>query len=165
MKYFCVALILMAVLVISNSQIKAEDMAIHKGSKVAFDYTLLVDDKVKDTSEGRAPLEYTQGDGRLIPGLTRQMEGLKVGDERTIEVKPEEGYGTPDPNAFKEMPIRSLPSGIKPEVGMILQARDANGRIMPMTVAKINKETVLMDFNHPLAGKALIFKIKIVSVK
>jgi FKBP-type peptidyl-prolyl cis-trans isomerase SlyD len=147
------------------AQVSAAPMTIQNGSKVAFEYTLTVDGKVIDSSEGKAPLEYTQGEGKMLPGLARQLEGLKVGDEKNIEVKPEEAYGSPDPAALKEVPITKLPPEIKPEVGMILQGQDKEGRSFPARIAEVKKDSVVMDLNHPLAGKTLFFKVKIVSVK
>ena len=66
---------------------------IKEGSKAKFDYTLTVDGKVADTSAGRGPLEYTHGAGMIIPGLEKELLGMKVGDKKTVTVKPEEGYG------------------------------------------------------------------------
>ncbi|MBN2452868.1 MAG: peptidylprolyl isomerase [Candidatus Omnitrophica bacterium] len=146
------------------SAIKAGDAGIEDGSKVAFDYTLIVDGKIADSSEGRGPLEYTQGDGKLIPGLTRQLVGMKAGDEKTVEVKPEEGYGLPDPSAVREIPFSAVPSDIKPEVGMILQMQDQAGRLLPAKVTEMKKDSIMIDLNHPMAGKTLVFKVKIVSV-
>ena len=165
MRYVLATSMVMAGLMVCAPQGKAADMAIHSGSRVAFDYTLTVDGNVVDSSEGREPLVYTQGDGKLLPGLAKRLEGLKVGDERSVELKPEEAYGNPDPAAFREIPVSQLPPNMKPAVGMMLQGQDKNGRAYPAKIAKVNKDSVLMDFNHPLAGKTLLFKIKIISVK
>ena len=162
---FITLLFLTGIIFITNSQGKAESLTIHNGSLVAFDYTLTVDGKVVDTSKGKSPLEYTQGDGKLIPGLTKQMEGMRVGYEKTIEVKPEEGYGNPDPTAFKEVPVSSLPANTKPEIGMNFQAKDDAGRVFNARISQVKDNTVIMDFNHPLAGKTLIFNVKIISIK
>lgn len=143
----------------------AANVAIKDGSKVAFDYTLTVDGKVVDSSEGKGPLEYTQGEGKLIPGLTKQLAGMCVGDEKTVTVLPQEAYGPSNPAAFREVPVSSLPKDAKPQIGMMLQATSDNGRAFPVRIAEIKKDTVVMDFNHPLAGKTLTFKVKIVSVK
>jgi len=160
------AVLLAAVLIGSIvSQGEAEEMVIHNGSKVAFDYTLTVDGKVFDSSAGRTPLEYTQGDNQLLPGLTKKMEGLKVGEEKSIVIKPEEAYGMPNPAAFKEVPIKSLPADMKPEAGMMLQANDKNGQVFPVKISEVKKDSVIMDLNHPLSGKTLFFKVKIVSIK
>ena len=165
MKYVYLALILMAALAICCPQVRAEGMAIHNGSQVAFDYTLTVDGKEIDSSASRGPLQYTQGDGKIISGLARQLEGLQVGAEKTIEVKPEEAYGKADPKAFKDVPMSELPPGKKPEVGMMLRAKDRNGQAYIVHIAQVKKDSVVLDLNHPLAGKTLLFKVKIVSVK
>lgn len=165
MKCVFAAFVVMACLMVCAPQGNAADMAIHSGSKVTFDYTLTVDGKVVDSSIGREPLVYMQGDGKLLPALTKRMEGLKAGDERSFELKPEEAYGNPDPAAFREIPISQLPPDMKPAPGMILQGQDKDGRMYPARIDKVNKDSVLMDFNHPLAGKTLLFKIKIISVK
>ena len=165
MKYLHVASLLAIGLLIGGAEGKALDVAIHNGSKVEFDYALTVDGKVTETSEKKGPLKYTQGDGKLIPGLTRQMEGMRVGDEKTIEVKPEEAYGNPNPIALKEVPLSSLPAGVKLEAGMPLRGKDKNGRAFLARIVEVKKDSVMMDLNHPLAGKTLVFKVKIVSIK
>ncbi len=158
------ALMFVAGIGIFISQAYAEEAVIQSGSRVAFDYVLTVENKVVDSSQAKGPLEYTQGDGKLIPGLTKQLEGMKKGDEKIVEVKPEEGYGNPDPAGIKEIPISSLPSDIKPEVGLILQTQDQSGRTFPAKITEIKKDSIIVDLNHPLAGKTLTFKVRIVSV-
>ena len=165
MRFAGAALALVVGLMIMVSQSWAEGSAIGKGSKVAFNYTLTVDGKVADSSEGRAPLEYVQGDGKLIPGLTKQLEGMKAGDEKTVVVKPEDAYGNPNPAGHKEIPFTAVPKDIKPEVGMILQMQDDKGQVFPARVTEVKKDSLMIDLNHPLAGKTLTFKVKIVSVK
>lgn len=165
MKYLTMFLCAALVLSCNQGEALAASAAIHNGSKVAFDYTLTVDGNVMDSSQGRGPLEYTQGDGKLIAGLTKQLEGMSAGEERTIVLSPAEAYGEPDPRALKEVPISTLPPGIQPKAGMPLQGKDANGNVFIAKIRDVKKDTVMMDFNHPLAGKTLTFKVKIVSVK
>jgi len=166
MRSILAILILLACFVGSaGAEEKAGGTAIHQGSQVAFDYTLTVDGKVVESSKGKVPLQYVQGDGKLILGLARQLEGMKAGEEKKIEVKPEEAYGNPVPKALKEIPASSLPKGMKPTVGMLLQGTDASGKRFPARVVEIKKDTVVIDLNHPLAGKTLLFDVKIVSVK
>ena len=165
MRYLCVALALIASFIIFASEGKAEDVAINDGSKVAFDYILIVEGKVIDSSQAAGPLEYTQGDGKLLPGLTKQLNGMKVGDEKTVELKPEEAYGNPDPAGFKEIPLSAVPKDIKPEVGMVLNMQDQNGQSFPAKITEVKKDSIMVDLNHPLSGKTLIFKVKIVSIK
>ena len=165
MRHLFAVLALASGLIFGAWQADAADIAIQSGSQVTFDYTLTVDGKVVDSSEGKGPLEYTQGDGKLLPGLAKQMEGLKVGDEKQIELKPEEAYGSRNPQAFQEVPNTNLPIGLRPEVGMILEARDKDGKSFPARITEVKQDSILVDLNHPLAGKTLYFKVKIVSVK
>jgi len=144
---------------------RGEEMAIKDGSKVFFDYTLTVDGEVVDSSEGREPLEYTQGQNQIVTGLEKALLGLKAGDEKTVTVSPEEGYGLIDPEALREVPKSSLPPELEPQVGMILGMQGPSGRPLPVKVSEIKEESVIMDFNHPLAGKELNFKVKVVSVE
>lgn len=164
MKCLRAALMLIAGISIFISQIYAEEAAIRNGSKVAFDYVLTVEDKVVDSTQAKGPFEYTQGEGNLITGLTKQLEGMKKGDEKIVEVKPEEAYGNPDPAGIREIPLSSMPADIKPEVGIILQMQDESGQTFPAKITEIKKDSIMIDLNHPLAGKTLTFKVKIVSV-
>ncbi len=165
MKLFCAALVLSLSILTAVPQIMAEDAVIKPGSKVSFDYVLTVDGLIADSSQAKGPLEYTQGEGNLPIGLTKQMAGLKAGDERTIEVKPEEGYGNPDPMGIKEIPMTQVPKDIKPEVGVILQMQDQNGQLFPARIIEIKKDSIVIDLNHPLAGKIMVFKVRVVSVR
>lgn len=164
MKCLCAALMIVTGIGIFISQAYAEEAVIRNGSKVSFDYVLTVENKIVDSSQGKGPLEYTHGEGKLIPGLTKQLEGMKQGDEKIIEVKPEDAYGNPDPAGIKEIPLTSLPANIKPEVGLVLQMQDQAGQAFPAKITEIKKDSIVIDLNHPLAGKTLIFKVKIVSV-
>jgi FKBP-type peptidyl-prolyl cis-trans isomerase SlyD len=167
MKPLLVVLFLALVFNLSPNIARGEEDAvvIQDGSLVSFDYTLTVDGKVVDSTEGKEPLQYTQGKGELIPGLSKQLEGMRVGDEKKIVVPPEEAYGEVDPNAFKEVARSSLPKGIEPQVDMLLQANSPDGRTFPVRIAEVKEDTVVLDFNHPLAGKTLYFQVKIVSIQ
>ncbi|HOW36462.1 MAG TPA: peptidylprolyl isomerase [Candidatus Omnitrophota bacterium] len=143
---------------------RAESAKITDGSKVSFDYTLTVDGKVIDSSSGRGPIQYTQGKSEIVPGLEKELAGMKVGDEKTVIVKPEEGYGLVSPEALKEVSRANLPADIQPQVGMVLQIHGADGRAFPAMIAKVDTDTVVLNFNHPLAGKELNFQVKIVSI-
>jgi len=144
--------------------VKGEDVTIGEGSQVSFDYTLTVDGEVVDSSEGRDPFTYTHGEGQIVPGLEKNLKGLHVGDEKKVAVSPEEGYGVVDPNAFKEVPRSTLPPDVKIDLGMMLQAQNPNGNLLTVKVTEVKDDTVVIDFNHPLAGKTLNFDVKIVSI-
>lgn len=164
MRLLCAVSMLTMGLAVLVSQAGAEPAAIHDGSKVSFDYVLVVEGKIADSSQTRGPLEYTQGDNTLIPGLTKQMQGMKPGEEKTIEVKPEEAYGNPDPEGIREIPLSSVPKDMKPEVGMVLQMEDQARQTFPARIIELKKDSIVIDLNHPLSGKTLIFKVKVVSI-
>mgnify|MGYP001606170277 CR=1 FL=1 len=137
---------------------------IQAGTTVRIDYTLTVDDGVVDSSDGRGPLTYVHGQGEIVPGLERQLAGLKAGDVRDIAVSPEEGYGAANPEAFVEIPKTQLPQDVAPKVGMMLQGMSQQGTPFRATIHEINKKTVTLNLNHPLAGKALAFHVTVVDV-
>ncbi len=139
--------------------------AIEKGSTVKIDYTLK-DDKgeVIDSSTGKEPLAFKQGAQQIIPGLDRALLGMKVGDTKKVVVKPEEAYGKVDPKAEAEVPKEALPEGAA-VVGTRLMARGQDGNPHPVTVKVVKDKTVVLDLNHPLAGKTLVFDIKVVSIE
>ncbi len=140
-------------------------MTIQKGKLVSFNYTLSVDGEFVDSSKDKGPLQYTHGEGKIIRGLARQLEGMEVGDEKRIVVDPQEAYGPVNSSAFQEVPKSELPSNLKPEAGMQLQAKDQTGRTSIVKITEVKESTVVLDLNHPLAGKTLTFDVKIVSIK
>ncbi len=144
---------------------KGEKMTVQNGRQVSFDYTLTVDGEIIDSSTGRGPLVYEHGDGKIIPGLARQLEGMGEGEEKEIVVVPEEAYGQVDPKATREVPKTSLPKDLEPKAGTMLMMRSESGQAFPVKIAEVKPESVMIDMNHPLAGKTLTFKVKIVSIK
>lgn len=148
----------------AQAPVKAESV-VQPGSVVSFDYTLKDETgKVLDSSEGKAPMRYTHGKGQIIPGLESELAGMKVGDEKHVTVKPENAYGPVDPRAFQEVEKERLPPEAL-KVGAVLTARGPDGENMPVRVHEIKEKTVIVDFNHPLAGKTLTFDVKIADIK
>lgn len=152
-------------LVATTSLVQAADVVVAKGKKVKFDYTLTVDNQVVETTEGKQPLEYNHGEAMLISGLEKEMEGMKVGDTKKVAVKPEEGYGAVDPQFVREYEKDKLPTDMKPEKGMVLEMQDPEGNAYPCVISEVKEKTVMLDFNHPLAGKELSFDVKIVGIE
>jgi len=138
---------------------------IESGKKVIFDYVLTVDGEIVDSSLRRGPLEYIHGEGRIIKGLERQLEGLQVGDKRNIIVSPEEGFGTIDPKAFKEVPKTMLSEEITPQVGQRLVLQNQSGNSFPVVIAKVLDDTIVLNLNHPFAGQKLYFEVTIVDIQ
>jgi len=145
--------------------LQEEIMAIENGKKVTFHYTLTVDDEVIQSSESQEPMAYTHGSGQIIPGLASQMEGMNEGEEKIILVAAEDAYGKQDPGAFKEVPKSSLPEGLNPEKEMMLQLHTSEGRAIPVRISEVKEDSIVIDLNHPLAGKDLQFDVKVLSVE
>ena len=145
-------------------QPSAEALTIAENMVVQMDYALTADGETVDQSPEGQPFRYTHGQGQIIPGLERQLAGLHVGDAREVTVSPEEGYGPVDPNAVVEIPREQLPPTVTPEAGMMLSGVDPEGRPFRARIKEMHDTTVTLDLNHPLAGKTLLFKVKIVSI-
>jgi FKBP-type peptidyl-prolyl cis-trans isomerase 2 len=144
---------------------KGKKSVVEAGSTVAIEYTLTLEDGTKvDSNVGGEALSLEQGSGQIIPGLDKQLIGMKVSETKQVKVTPEEAYGQIDPAAFTEVPISELPEDARTP-GMMLMARDDQGRTRRLLVQKIEGDTATLDFNHPLAGKTLIFDVKILEVE
>lgn len=138
----------------------AEDRMAKDGDKVSIHYTGSLEDKtVFDTSENRAPLEFTVGDKNLIPGMNNAVRGMKVGESKVVSIPPEEAYGPRSEKLIFEVPTKNLPPGIKAGTPL----KDPNGNMV--LVKEVNGEKSVLDANHILAGKTLIFDIKLVSIQ
>lgn len=137
---------------------------IKDGKTVKMNYELSVNGEIIDSTEGRESFQYTHGKNQIIPALERQLEGLKIGDEREIILGPEDAYGVVDPEAYVEIPKSQLPQ-IDIQVGTRLGMIGPDGARLPATVVEIRFETVLLDLNHPLAGKELHFLIRILEIR
>ena len=131
---------------------------------VGLEYTLTVEGDVVESTEGREPLRYIHGRSQIIPGLERQLAGLHIGETAEVSVNPEEGYGLVDPEAFIEVPRTQLPADVTPEVGMVLRGINPDGQNFQARVDELKEESAVLNLNHPLAGKTLNFKVKILDL-
>jgi len=137
---------------------------IKEGASVSVNYTgRLEDGTIFDTSiqEGREPLTATLGQGQLIPGFENGLMGMSVGEKRTVEIEPEQAYGEINPQLVSEVPLDRVPEGVK--VGDQLQGQNQYGPVN-VVVREVREDAVVLDMNHPLAGKKLIFDLEVVSV-
>lgn len=137
---------------------------IKDGNVVRLQYTLS-DDKgtLIESTKGKEPLTYTHGQGQILPGLEKELAGLGINDEKNIRLKPEEAYGPLDPQAFQEIPRKEIPQDAL-KVGNTLLATNDQGQLFPVRIHQIKDKTVILDFNHPLAGKTLSFAIKVLEI-
>ncbi len=140
-------------------------MQIKKNTVVAIDYTLTdKNGEVMDSSKAHGPLSYIHGNGNLISGLEKKLEGKKPGDSLTVSVPPEEGYGVRDEKAVQVL-SREVFKGVESlEVGMQFQVQQEEGDQI-FTVVAIEGDKVTVDGNHPLAGETLNFEVTVVSTR
>ena len=142
-----------------------DDRVVRDGMLVSLDYTVKTPDgNLLETSNGSRPLQYIHGKKMMIPGLEKELTGMKVGAEKHVTVKPEEGYGKLNPKAVQEVPKEKIPPNAL-KIGAVLVGTDKNGSPIPMTVREIKEKTVVMDLNHPLAGKTMVFDVKVVDIQ
>jgi FKBP-type peptidyl-prolyl cis-trans isomerase SlyD len=149
----------------AQQQEKPPAAAIENGSRVKIEYTLKDDaGTVLDTNKGKEALTYTQGQRQIIPGLETALAGMRAGEEKKVTVKPEDGYGKVDPKAQMEVDKQAVPPNAL-KVGAQLLGHGPNGQPIPARVKEIKDKTVVLDMNHPLAGKTLYFEVKILGVE
>lgn len=141
------------------SQVKQNDtVKVHYTGK-------LKDGQIFDTSEGKEPIEFTLGQGQLIPGFEKGLLDMKVKEKKTITIPKEDAYGEPREELRQEIAKDHLPEEIKPEVGMGLVSKTPDGREMNLVVTEVKEETIVVDGNHPLAGKDLVFDLEVMEIK
>ena len=136
------------------------------GDTVRIHYTGTLDDgTVFDSSEGRDPLEFVVGSGQIIPGLDVAIPGMAVGDSKTVTAEAAQAYGPRHDEARQAVPRGEIPPEIPLEVGLQLQMQSPQGQVIPVTVAEVTETEVVLDANHPLAGKDLTFAIEMVAIE
>ncbi|PJA28303.1 MAG: peptidylprolyl isomerase [candidate division Zixibacteria bacterium CG_4_9_14_3_um_filter_46_8] len=133
-----------------------------EGDKVKVHYVLKLEDGVVfDSSSAESPLEVTLGSGGVIPGLEKGIMGMKVGENKTITLSPEDAYGLSRPEMFMTVPKTDFPPDLNPAIGQQLQMRHPSGQVFNVTVKDVMADSVTLDGNHPLAGKTLIFDVQL----
>lgn len=137
---------------------------IEHGRLVSIEYTLTLDDgSTADTNVGEEPLVYTQGGGEILDALEAALAGLDVDDEKQVRILAEQGYGPIDPDAFDQVALEDIPEDAR-EVGAMLVAEDSDGNQRSVRVHEVRADGVVLDMNHPLAGEALNFAVRIVAI-
>ncbi|ABN57691.1 MULTISPECIES: FKBP-type peptidyl-prolyl cis-trans isomerase [Methanoculleus] len=136
-----------------------------EGDTVKVHYTgKLEDGTVFDTSEERAPLEFTIGSGQIIPGFERAVVGMEPGEAKTATIPPEEAYGPRRDEMTITVDREQFPEDINPEPGQQLQVQQPDGRAAIVVVSDVSESSVTLDANHPLAGQPLTFDIELVDI-
>ncbi len=140
-------------------------MQVKSGDVVRVHYTgTLLDGTQFDSSVGRAPLEFTVGAGQMIAGFDAGVQGMAVGEKKTIQIDPDHGYGQKDPNAIIEFPSSNIPEGMTIEVGQKLNLQNQYGQPVPVVVMEVKEDVIIRDANHFRAGQDLSFEVEIVEI-
>lgn len=141
-----------------------DKMSISSGKKVSLEYSLSTDGEQLESNKGKDPLVYTHGKQEIIPGLESALDGLATGDTKQVTVKPEDGYGAINDQAFVEVKLEQIPEEAR-KVGANLMTKAQDGSPLRARVKELKGEMVILDFNHPLAGKTLTFDVKVLNIE
>jgi FKBP-type peptidyl-prolyl cis-trans isomerase SlyD len=144
---------------------ESEKIVVGQDKVVHLDYVLTVEGEIADSTAGREPLPYLHGHNNLIKGLEDQLEGMQVGEGKTVTVDPENAYGLLDESAFMDMEKSKFPENFEFNIGRPLRLNTGDGRIMSATISEVKDDVVVLDFNHPLAGKSLSFEVSISDIR
>ena len=148
----------------SAEKVKQENV-VKDGSVVSLQYALSEENgSLIESNKGKDPLKYTHGSKQIVPGLEKELTGMKVGGEKRVKVKPEDAYGPVNPKGFQEVAKEQIPADAM-KVGATLAAKGPHGQEIPVRIHEIKEQTVVLDLNHPMAGKTLLFDIKILDVQ
>lgn len=138
---------------------------IQTGARVGIEYTVVLPDGSAVMSNvGKTPLVYRQGTGELPPALQVALYGLRVGDRKRVTLLPTQAYGPVDPAAFQEVDIQLVPAPAR-KIGSVLVSQDTTGKQQRVRIHEVRDTTVILDFNHPLAGKTLHFDVRVVDIQ
>ena len=143
----------------------SDDLQVDDGKVVSMHYTLHVDGRVVDSSEGGEPLQFIQGMGHIIPGLEHELYNMQVGESKNIIVSAKDGYGETDETAFMDVPREAFPDNVPLNKGTELELRDQSGNPVYARIDDVSDQNIRLNMNHPLAGKELNFDVKIADVR
>lgn len=138
---------------------------VQDGKQITLTYKLSVNGTLLEVSDAKNPFTYIHGKHQIVPGLEKNLAGLRAGDQKTIRVPAAEAYGPVNPKALQEVAKDKLPPDVPQKAGTLLEARNPQGMAMLVKIVEVKEKTVVVDFNHPLAGKELEFQIEVLSIK
>jgi FKBP-type peptidyl-prolyl cis-trans isomerase SlyD len=140
-------------------------MKVGPNKKVSLDYKLFGEEgELLDRSSEGDPLCFVFGEGSIIPGLERELEGMEAGDDKEVVVKPEDAYGPKDPNLIQQVPRERFEAGSELQVGMSYTGKTDAGQVVNFRVVGMDDDNVEIDLNHPLAGMTLRFEVTVTDV-
>lgn len=144
---------------------EAKPGVVADGRRISIEYTLTTDDgKVADTNVGQEPLVYQQGKSEILPALEQALAGLEKGQSKKVKLTAEQGYGIVQPELMQTVPAEKIPEDAR-KPGTMLMAQSESGEQRPVRIHEVKGEEVVIDLNHPLAGKALTFDIRVLEVQ
>lgn len=142
------------------------NVVIGEGTKVTLHFSVKLDSgEVVDSTFDNQPAIFTVGDGNLLPGFEKALFGMSAGEEAEHAILPEDGFGQHNPGNVQEIPRADFADEIELEPGLMLSFADAQKSELPGVVAEVHDDVVLVDFNHPLAGRIIHFQVKILEVE
>lgn len=142
------------------------ERVIGPGTSVTLHFALRLDDgEVIDSNFDKEPATFTVGDEQLLPGFEKALFGLKVGDTRTFRMAPEDGFGQHNPSNVQHMPRAQFGAELELQEGLVLSFADAQQTELPGVVREFDDQQVVVDFNHPLAGREIIFEVAVLRVE
>jgi len=146
--------------------VSEEKLVVADDMVVSLAYVLTVDGEELDSADASDPLEYLQGHSQIIPGLEQALAGMSVGDELDVVVEAVDAYGEYDEEEVDLIPLDAFPDDFDPTLGDDLQLRDTEtGQVFNATVIEVLEDAIKVDFNHPLAGETLTFKVEITGLR
>ena len=142
------------------------DVVIAEGTIVTLHFSLtLKDGEVIDSTFNEEPATFTVGDGNLLAGFEESVLGLRAGAKEVFTIDPEKGFGQHNPSNIQVMPRDQFDDDITLEAGLVLSFADAQNAELPGVVTEFDDKEVTVDFNHPLAGKNILFEVDIITVE
>ena len=143
----------------------ASTEVVAQGKQISLEYTLVLQDGTEVASNvGKPPLLFTQGEQKILPALETALEGLRVDETKSVTLSPGDAYGPVDPAAFRDVKLESIPEEAR-STGAMLVAQDSEGNSRPVRVHEVHDDKIVLDFNHPLAGKTLTFNVRVVAIQ
>lgn len=142
------------------------ELTIGPGTKITLHFALQLDNgEMVDSNFERAPATFTVGDGNLLPGFEKALFGMLEGEHKTLVIKPEDGFGQRNPNNIQEIARSQFSPDLELSEGLMLSFADAQKTELPGVVQRYDDEVVVVDFNHPLAGRNILFEVAIIKIE
>jgi len=142
------------------------NLPIEPNTRITLNFSLVLDTGEEvDSNFGQDPVSFVMGDGSLLPGFERRLLGMRAGDEAEFRIPSEEGFGDPQDDNIQEIPRREFDEEAPLEPGMLFSLADAAGGEVPGMIAAVGEDSVTVDFNHPLSGRTIHFRVRIARVE